>query len=386
MRLSLRFCLELGLLLVMITACATAASPKTPSTLEPTSVSRTTPSETPRSIATSEMLAPTTMASGCPLPALQEPVTSHFDPITSTDALAYSSDGLVLLFPSTNETVTIHSLASLGLSGVDKDFSWSPNATQIAFLYTDPRPEPCGYGYLMLADLSTGEVRSLTHTLKRYSKPAWSPDSEWLSFTEETGRLNVVQLSSSKLTTLSEQAFGLITPAWLDEKQIVYARSTGSEDSSDLVSQSLNGGTLHVLLKDISHLTELTLSTNGQQLAYIADGVTALIDLRTYKTQVLGSSPSDMIQWSPNGKYLLGRGGLTGIYLVRPDASESLEQLSVFGVLGLQSWSPDSQRFAVLAGLDDKRPLIGIYHMDSRTVDELPVTVLYPYALAWSPR
>lgn len=52
----------------------------------------------------------------------------------------------------------------------------------------------------------------------------------------------------------------------------------------------------------------------------------------------------------------------------------------------MQSWTPDSQRFAVLIASEDELLSIGIYHVDPQMLSELPVTIYPPYALAWSSR
>ena len=127
-------------------------------TLAVASSTRSVPTEpVPTAIVTS------TSESACPPSVtIKPPSMSRFDTIEGSGAIAYSGDGLELVFPQTKSTIIVHSLTRLGLDGVDGNFVWSPSGTRIAFLYTDLRPEGCRRGYLMLAELSQGEVHPLT--------------------------------------------------------------------------------------------------------------------------------------------------------------------------------------------------------------------------------
>ncbi|HET7091253.1 MAG TPA: hypothetical protein VFL17_21675 [Anaerolineae bacterium] len=92
------------------------------------------------------------------------------------------------------------------------------------------------------------------------------------------------------------------------------------------------------------------------------------------------------LQWSPDGRYLLARGGLAGVYLIRPDSENPIAQLDFFGVPEVsQAWAPDGQRFAVLISLGETSR-IGIYDVDAAQLSELPVEVQRPFDLAWSTR
>lgn len=328
-----------------------------------------------------------TSESACPPSVtIKAPSTSRFDTIEGRGAVAYSGDGLDLVFPQTKSTIIIHSLTRLGLDGVDGNFVWSPSGTRIAFLYTDPRPEGCARGYLMLADLSQGEVYPLTPTYAQYSRLAWSPDGEWLAFTDEVGHLKAMRVSSGEVLTISEQALGLSTPAWLDTQRVVYIRPTGAKSQADLVSQPLDRSAPQVLLKDVSQLKEFALSPDSRSMAYFG-GALYLVAMQSGDMKNLGLESSERLQWSPDGEYLLGRGGMAGIYLVQSKVSTTVTQVSFLGLPGSQqTWAPDSRQFAALIGPEDGLPSIGIYHVDTQTLEKLSATVRFPYALAWSTR
>jgi Tol biopolymer transport system component len=320
----------------------------------------------------------------CPEIKIDPPPTSRFDPIQGSNVIAYSGDGLSLVSVNTGKTAALHSLSELDLTGVDWNFAWSPDATYIAFVYGDSRPAPCGVGYLMLADLSQGEVRPLLRSLQRYSQPTWSPDSQWLALTDDSGRLTVIHVRNGEVMILSDRAEPLHTPAWSDAEHVVYVQRGTLPGLGDLVSQPADESTPQTLLSDV-YIYEFALSPDGRYVAY-SGGLSVLADLQSGNKQDIGTKLTERLQWSPDGQYLLGRGGEAGIYVVRPKGSMDVTQMDFYGVPGpQQSWSPDSHAFAVLVG-NGELPSIGIYHMDTQTLEKLPISVRSPWALAWSTR
>ena len=374
--------------LVAITSCRPTTTSALPTdAAKPTVVISalvvTTRPPTPTIAATS-----TPASALCPSLSITPPSTSHFNPIDGAGAIAYSGDGISLAFPATGVTVTIHTISQLSLDGADWAFAWSPDATQIAFLHTvlGP-PRECLGGYLMLADLGSGEIRRLLETPGIYSRPVWSPDGERLAFSEVTGSLQVLQVSNGTLLTLSQDAFGAEMPTWIDAEHVVYARHSES-GGAELVSQPLDGSTPSILLTDApSGDGSFDISPDGRQLAYLGAGL-RLVDLKSGNERSLGFEPSlDRLQWSPNSRYLLVHGGLAGVYLIRPDSDDAIAQLDFFGVPGVsQAWAPDGGRFAVLSGPEGETPHIGIYDVDAAKLSELLVEVQRPFDLAWSTR
>lgn len=379
--------------LVLLVGCGPLLPTVSPTTLPATTTSIPPQMTTPATL-TEIPPSPIVTASpvdsdvlDCPMPAsLETPSITHFEPIEGQGAIAYSGDGLQLVFPTSLLTTTVHSLSALGLNGVDRDFAWSPDATEIAFLYTDLRPDPCGHGYLMLADLAKGEVRPLIQTLARYGQPVWSPDGRRLALTNDAGQLSIVSLDDDSTLILSEHAAPLSTVAWLDAEHVVYAERAEPNSLTRLVSQNLDGSVPEVLLQHV-RIYAFSLAPNGNQVAYDGGGSIYLADLPSNSSESLGPYPSERLQWSPDGKYLLGRGGLAGIFLVQPGDSAPVSQVKFLGLPGLlQSWSPDSSRFAALIGPEGELPTIGIYDVAAQKLTDLSVVVQPPYALAWSTR
>ncbi len=329
----------------------------------------------------------------CQTETIPLPDISGFDPVNGTGALAYSGDGLKLFFPETGNLVTIHTDAKPKLALGDTALVWSPDAQQIAFFYAVlGLPQECRLGYLMLADLSQGEVRPLTQVAGVYSHPAWSPDGARLAFTDRNGGLHVLRVSDGTLSTLSQNVLGAIAPIWLDDNHVVYLRhqsGAGQDLKAELVSHPLDGSAPSVLLADAPIRDHsFVVSPDGKRLVYLR-GALYLVDLQNGTERNLGfeTSLEELLQWSPNGLYILGRGGQSGIFLIHPDASQAIKQLDFFGRPGVkQAWAPDGNRFAVLIGTEGKSTRIGVYTVADENLRELPVEVDRPFELAWSTR
>ena len=325
-------------------------------------------------------------ASPCPSLSTNPQAVTPFSPTQSKGALAFTADGISIIDPSNQQITVIHSLHALGLNGWDRYPSWSPDGTRLAFLYTQAGPEDCARGYVMLADFQSGEVRRLTEGTELYGRPVWAQDSLHLALIEARGRLDILDVNSRKITTLAQDAVAGVAPVW-QNTGVVYLRRAQDDQTTDLISQALDGTPPRVLLPNLYGAPVLTLSPDGKRAA-VYRGYFAIVDLSSGREQNLGENPSERLQWSPDARRVLGRGGLAGLFLVQPDLAWEVIQVNVLGVPGAaQSWSPDSHRFAVLLGADGQAgATIGIYDLNERALRELSAEVQPPYDVAWSPK
>lgn len=348
----------------------------------------------------------------CPSPQIGPPPASRFDPLDSAGAIAYSNDGLWLVYPAAERTVLLH-------SGSDTAFAWSPDGNRLVFL-SRLRSEPCAFAFLMLADLRRGTIRPLADRPGLYSRPAWSPDGQYLAYVESNGRLQALRLSDGLVQVLSEDAYvSKVTdlsgdpvdavpaaPRWVDATHLAYLRSDGSGRRAGLAQVALDGSERGILVQEsVNPYDGFAFTPNGQRLAYALsadaqsdEGETPLVvvDLRSGERLEISDnssrrvrSPASRLQWSPDGAYLVGGAGLAGLFLVEGEPpAYRVSQLEAFGVLGeAQSWAPDSRRFVILVE-EGGRPLPGlaIYDLEQTTLRRLPVELRPPYAVAWSPK
>lgn len=370
-------------------------------TMRPALPSTSTP--IPTALATQS--AEPTESVPCPLPQVKPPSESRFDPLDGAGAIAYSNNGLWLVYPATGRTVQLH-------QGLDTAFVWSPDGNRITFL-SRLRSEPCAFAFLMLADLRTGTIRPLLDRPGLYSRPAWSPDGRYLAYTESNGRLQVLRLSDNQVRVLSDDAYMSKVidlrgdtvdvlpqaPKWVDGMHIAYLKSDEFGGVLGLAEVSLDGSESAMLVTDtVCPYDGFTLAPDGSRLAYARSEESPLlvIDLRSDERVAVEEnssksvrSPSERLQWSPDGVYLVGRAGPVGIFLMEGDPpAYRVSQLKAFGVLGeAQSWAPDSRRFVILVEEGNNQlPSLAIYDLEQVTLSELAVELRPPYTVAWNPK
>lgn len=376
-------------LAVLVIACAAASN---------TTIVSPTPTLTSVGISTLPANQPSTTRIPSPLPQVETPRESRFDPLDGAGAIAYSNDGLWLVYPATGRTVRLH-------QGSDTGFVWSPDGSRIAFL-SRLRSEPCAFGFLMLADLRAGTIRPLLDHPGLYSRPAWSPDGKYLAYTDSNSRLQVLRLSDNQVQVLSVDAYMSKVidlrgdtvdvlpqaPKWVDEVYIAYLKGDAAGDVLGLAKVALDGSESTMLVTDTIYPYDgFAFAPDGSRLAYARseEGPLFVLDLRSgARLEIEESSsksirsPITRLQWSPDGAYLVGGAGLAGIFLMEGDPpAYRVSQIEALGVLGeVQTWAPDSQRFVML--LEEG---LGIYNLEEGTLSELAVGLRPPYAVAWNP-
>ena len=110
----------------------------------------------------------------------------------------------------------------------EKNPIWSPDGKWVAFF-----SDKTGEEELYLAPPTGGKWKQLTHTNYGFKmNPKWSPDSKYIIFHDKFMRLNMVDVSSGKLTIVDQgeyddawEEWGIQTYAWSpDSKWIAYSK------------------------------------------------------------------------------------------------------------------------------------------------------------------
>ncbi len=108
----------------------------------------------------------------------------------------------------------------------DRDPSWSPDGSQVAFCSDRPFGEDsswdCGSYAIFALDPEGGEMKQLTGRASRTSSPTWSPDGRKIAFVSDlsgVSNLSVVDLEDTSTVQLTDILGGVSTPCWAGEKE-----------------------------------------------------------------------------------------------------------------------------------------------------------------------
>lgn len=243
--------------------------------------------------------------------------------------------------------------ASTKPEGVDH-VSWSPDCRRMVFRVG---------AALWLADGDgSGDMPFLTAQYG-LSDPAWSPDSEWIAFSqdaivegERTSHILLVQPDGLGLTQITDGVVLDRDPAWSpDGERLVFSRRA-------------------------------RVSGDG---AGEFDHFIVAVDIATGDEQVLASGvgPDSRPSWSPNGELLTYGSGITLMALRLRDGSSQVMLNDAAGRGA--AWSRDGSRIAAFRHWHDDRTMIvvsdlpGLYPGDEHVIE---VEGLEPFSPSAAPR
>jgi TolB protein len=133
-------------------------------------------------------------------------------------------------------------------SGMDREPSWSPNSTRIAFT-----SERSMGREIFLLDLDGGRVERLTNTPRGNvaQRPRWSPNGRWILYEEVVSdsetRLHLIRPTGERDHTVGQvnDARGVWSP---DGRRIAFTRYTrGGQEATDLMTMRIDGSHRHQL-------------------------------------------------------------------------------------------------------------------------------------------
>ncbi len=337
----------------------------------------------------------------CPPPMIASPELTHFTPLDARNMVAYSQDGFWLIDPNTRQTVQLH-------TGLDGDFTWSPDGRYIAFL-SYMRLSPCPFSWVMIADLESGIIEPLVNQIEIYSQPVWSPDGKQLAFMDANARLFVLNIEDRSVRVFETDAFIPraidiygntvdwlpVAPKWIDEQYIAFLKRKSLGEVAGIVRFDIVSGEAETIVSDaVWPYNGFALTRDGQWLAYAPFGpggdepheLKILAEGQTSTLTLSKPSPDSRLQWAPNGLRLIGNSGMAGVTLIEVQGTSAEKvYLGPLGVLASeQAWAPDGKRFALL-NENAQGQGVFIYDLTTRQLIYLGVETRPPHGLAWNP-
>jgi len=292
-----------------------------------------------------------------------------------TDELAeiaqpdWAPDGRSLVFQSYRD-------GNFHLWSIDTDGGGSKQLTRGPYDSREPRFSPdgrriafssdrAGTYHLFTLEVGSGEIKRLTDLTAQEVQPAWSPDGSKIAYVADGARLQVVELSSGKVTTVVTIAAStdimhrteIQSPSWAPDGQtLVYVVVDGP------VSKLATAATILVEGEDVFPFRVTWLS--GREFVYASDG--------KIRRRMLDTGSSRVIEFSATVPVV------TPQYVKRRRDFDSPTARQVKGI-GSPVLSPDGRQVAF-------RALNDIWTM---TLGNRPVAVthdrFYKCDPAWSP-
>ena len=185
--------------------------------------------------------------------------------------------------------------------------------------------------------------------------PQWSPDGEWLAFTQED-HVWVVPVESGQPVRISDFTTNAGTPRWLPDSQRLLA-TVRRNGYSRIMLTDREGAWPQLVSQGPGHDRGAKPSPDGRRAVYLHTPLNdlngtelMLAELDCGKVQRLAGAPSRMVlapTWSPDGRliaFVWERPGFHELFLVDPQTGVE-HQLTHLGqdVSGL-TWSADGSR------------------------------------------
>jgi len=336
-----------------------------------------------------------------PLPSVEE--QGNTSPVNKIAIL--KDKGIALINPDGTGLTQIYTPADSYVSGM----VWSPNGKLlVASIGNNMFSETGNDLSLVLVDVATKKVDVLVSNAGYHSLPSWSPDSKIFVY-NANGTLKLVNIQTKASTDLTDDAFTFpttstdnipkyynpIAPVWSVKNQIFYLQTVGQNVSAGEKRLAVisSDGNKKVLVpnKDIHIYGAMAVSSDGTKIAYgendkgyvSSKGIWIVNADGTNDRQLIKDSiPYSDFQWSANGKFLLGTGGLGGIFVV--DTQTGKVDSLPSGVPG--GWSPDGEQIVYTAQIPNvqKGGEIKIYNLNTKSSTRISESFSSQWVVAWS--
>jgi|WetSurMetagenome_2_1015567.scaffolds.fasta_scaffold21769_3 Tol biopolymer transport system component len=320
-----------------------------------------------------------------------------FTPIDGHNLIAYSvrfpDDGLTLLNPDNEESISLHQFTDNKISGIDIGPKWSPDGKKIAFIFQE------SLYYLMIADLEKGNICPFSEGIKYYrdynDSIAWSPDGTWIAwinyYRSPDAELQVLNIKDGKSSIIStEVAYYSEHIQWIDDTHIAFIQAKPNKPTHDLVIRSIEGKEVKTLLFNMDFIWDFAISPDGKWLAYTDENFYLLNNqsgvLRKYSGTKRGFPGYYSLLWSPDSKKILfpGNGENIQQYLYWIDKPDEEPQEIFHGYCSIDAWASDSLRFVSTLTPNQGRWNIIINNIFEKTSIDIPTLTRYPKDAVWN--
>jgi TolB protein len=189
--------------------------------------------------------------------------------------------------------------------------SWSSDGGEIAFAGTDES----GNSAIYIVNVTTGELRRVTHSHWFETSPAWSPDGRQIAFvrgTHDSQSLWIVNVENGDLTHVS--TLPAENPAWSpDGRTIAFSRSGAvALDGGIWLVRSDGSGLRRLANAAVTSDGNLSWSPDGSEIAFAAprsDGQAPYVDVKavnvtTGEVRVVARG-FDYPTWAPDRRAIL---------------------------------------------------------------------------------
>jgi Tol biopolymer transport system component/predicted Ser/Thr protein kinase len=240
---------------------------------------------------------------------------------------------------------------------------WSPNGKYLAFM--DSSAPQTSYSIWLLS-VENLERRRLTWPPPQYSGgdtwPAFSPDSQTLAFARWSSAwlvdIYIVPIGGGEPRRLTFDNRPISRLAWTpDGREIVFSSDRAGDFG--LWRISISGGTPERLAVGGDNASQLSISRQGNRLAYVQELYDANIwRIELPNSKVGSNSPTKLIastmseegpQYSPDGKRMVfesGQRGNSEIWVCDSDGTNPIQLTSYDRLTGTPRWSPDGRHIA----------------------------------------
>lgn len=227
--------------------------------------------------------------------------------------------------------------------------AWSPDGSAIAYVSVTPRGP-----VIHVQNIYTGRSRRLKVFKGLNNAPAWSPDGRKLALTlskDGNAEIYIYDLARNTVSRVTRSQAIDTEAAWLpDGSGIVFTSDRGGTPQlyRILFDSAGRPGRAERLTFEGKYNARASISPDGRRMTFVNDHRIAVMDLETFRMQVLSESSLDESpSFAPNGSMIIyatrsPRGGVLAAVSVEGRATQKFSVSR--GDIREPAWSPFRRR------------------------------------------